>query len=169
MKKEDPPASLVAMNYNGGSITLNIHLSSSSEKHPSKNLCHHPSRAKRLTQCLTCFEIPFLRVQARLIRVIYWDSDRLSDKYCNPETNSLHLYHKKIIHYNSNFAVILRMARQCTKSKFIFCKMFIKFNICGSYNLTTVTIFISYHKKKWQKRKRKEHSSTALLFSWFIH
>lgn len=26
MKKEDPPASLVAMNYNGGSITLNIHL-----------------------------------------------------------------------------------------------------------------------------------------------
>lgn len=95
MKKEDPPASLVAMNYNGGSITLNIHLSSSSEKHPSKNLCHHPSRAKRLTQCLTCFEIPFLRVQAWLIRVIYEDSDRLSDKYCNPETNSLHLYHKK--------------------------------------------------------------------------
>lgn len=92
MKKEDPPASLVAMNYNGGSITLNIHLSSSSEKHPSKNLCHHPSRAKRLTQCLTCFEIPFLRVQAWLIRVIYGDSDRLSDKYCNPETNSLHLY-----------------------------------------------------------------------------
>lgn len=136
MKKEDPPASLVAMNYNGGSITLNIHLSSSSEKHPSKNLCHHPSRAKRLTQCLTCFEIPFLRVQAWLIRVIYGDSDRLSDKYCNPKTNSLHLYHKKIIHYNSNFAVILRMARQCTKSKFIFCKMFIKFNICGSYNLT---------------------------------
>lgn len=46
MKKEDPPASLVAMNYNGGSITLNIHLSSSSEKHPSKNLCHHPSGQK---------------------------------------------------------------------------------------------------------------------------
>lgn len=66
-----------------------------SVKHTPKNLCHHPSQAKRLTQCQTCFEIPFLRVQAQLIRVIYGDYDRLSDKYCNPETNSLHLYHKK--------------------------------------------------------------------------
>lgn len=111
-------------------------------------------RAKRLTQCLTCFEIPFLRVQARLIRVIYGDSDRLSDKYCNPETKSLHLYHKKIIHYNSNFAVILRMARQCTKSKFIFCKMFIKFNICGSYNLTN-NIYILPQKKMAKKEKKR--------------
>lgn len=168
MKKEDPPASLVAMNYNGGSITLNIHLSSSSEKHPSKNLCHHPSRAKRLTQCLTCFEIPFLRVQARLIRVIYGDSDRLSDKYCNPETKSLHLYHKKIIHYNSNFAVILRMARQCTKSKFIFCKMFIKFNICGSYNLTN-NIYLTTKKMAKKEKKRVFIHIHILLFCWFIH
>lgn len=46
------------------------------------------------------------------------------------------------------------MARQSTKSKFIFCKMFIKFNICGSYNLTN-NIYILPQKKNSIKGKEK--------------
>lgn len=45
------------------------------------------------------------------------------------------------------------MARQSTKSKFIFCKMFIKFNICGSYNLTN-NIYLTT-KKNGKKGKEK--------------
>lgn len=165
MKKEDPPASLVAMNYYGGSITLNIHLSSCSVKHTPKNLCHHPSQAKRLTQCQTCFEIPFLRVQAQLIRVIYGDYDRLSDKYCNPETNSLHLYHKKNNPLQFQlfffFLVVLRMAWRSTKSKFIFVKCLS--SLTYEEAITYLTILISSHKKMVKKRK-KEYSSTILLF-----
>lgn len=48
------------------------------------------------------------------------------------------------------------MARQSTKSKFIFCKMFIKFNICGSYNLTNI-IYILPQKKIAKKGKRGIH------------